>query len=216
MKTRANSIFVLLACMLGMHCDLDRIDDAGPFVCGEKFTDPRDGKTYKTVWIANDGSHDLAKPGKCWMAENLDFNTANFHSNCYNQEVIRCDTFGHMYGGLALNNCCMNGWHVATTEDWNNLFLVYGWTQGFTGNGPIYFGDSTTFLAGGSSKLDFLMGGSCLDPGNCEGSGESIGFWATDKNEFCFFNIQGSADVWSTAVIVGATDLRYYVRCIQN
>lgn len=216
MKTQYWALLIALGSFMGLNCNLDRIEDAGPFQCGQTFLDPRDGKSYKTVWIADDGSHNLSMPGKCWLAENLDFNTTNFNSNCYKNEPARCDTFGRMYNGLVLNNVCMNGWHVATAEEWSQLFLTYGWTELITGNGPIYNGDSITFLPGGLSKLDFLMGGSCLALDDCESAGQAIGFWASDKNSYAYFNEVGSSSVWSTAVIIGATDLRFYVRCVKN
>lgn len=208
--------FALVLASISMHCNLDRIDDAGPFVCGQSFVDPRDGKSYKTVWIADDGSHDLSKAGQCWMAENLNFNTSNFGSDCFAQQAIQCDTFGRLYNETVLGNICMNGWHIATSTEWSNLFKRYGWTELFTGNGPIYSGDSSVFLPGGISKLNFLMGGSCLEINDCEGIGDNTGFWATDENFFTFFGKSGNADVWTTAVIIGDPDLRYYVRCVKN
>lgn len=207
--------FLCLGCIL-CSCDLDRIDDEGPFVCGQIFLDPRDGKTYRTIWIADDGSHDLNKPGKCWMTENLEFNTSNFGTSCYATQPAKCDTFGRLYSSFVLSNVCMNGWHIATAEEWSDLYTTYGWTELITGNGPIYQGDSATFLPGGLSKLDLLMGGSCSSLEECDGSGQNVSFWATDSESFSFFNRGGNSSVWSTAVIFGATDPRFYVRCVQN
>ena len=217
MKTFKLNLFrsLWMFCLLP-SCDLDKIDDAGPFVCGQSIIDPRDGKSYETIWIAIDGSHNLSVSGKCWLAENLDFNTANFNSNCYNEEEANCTTFGHMYGELGLPTVCLNGWHIATSAEWSDLYKTYGWSEQFTGNGPIYSGDSTAFLPGGTTKLNLLMGGSCLAIDDCEGLGSQVSFWATNGNSFTYFNQSGSSGVWSTGVIIGNPDLRYYVRCVQN
>ena len=214
MKTKF-LFFSLILAVTGMHCNLDRIDDAGPFVCGQNFTDPRDGKSYKTVWIADDGSHDLGKAGKCWLAENLDFNTANFHSNCYEEDITRCDTFGRMYNSFPLASVCLNGWHIATTTEWSELFKTYGWTEGITGNGPIYSGDSSVFLPGGISKMDFLLGGSCFTgPDDCEGDGMYTAFWASDRFYNASFSKSGNSSVFAIQFI--ENDLRYYIRCVRD
>ena len=209
------NIFLSTVLLLFASCSLEEIPDAGPWECGQPFKDPRDGATYSTVWIADDGSHDETKPGKCWMVENLNFNTANFFSSCYGLTAGNCDIYGRVYSKQTLSNVCVNGWHVATAEEWKTLFQTYGLTEQLTGNGPIYSGSSAPFLPGGAAKTDFLMGGSCLAEDNCDGLDESIGFWG-GTDSFAHFNKTGSSQVWSTAVIVGATDLRYYVRCIQN
>ncbi len=196
-------------------CNLDEVPDTGAWECGQVFKDPRDGKTYKTIWIANDGSHDPNKPGKCWMVESLDFNTANFFSSCYGMADANCDLYGRVYSKQTLANVCTNGWHVATADEWKELFQTYGLTEQLTGNGPIYSGSATPFLPGGNTKLDFLMGGSCLADDDCSGLGDYVGFWG-GTDAFAGFNKSGSAQVWSTAVIQGASDLRYYVRCVND
>ncbi|MEP6795999.1 MAG: FISUMP domain-containing protein [Saprospiraceae bacterium] len=206
---------MLIVYIFFMSCNLDRIDNAGPFQCGQTIVDPRDGKSYKTIWIADDGSHNLSMPGKCWLAENLNFNTSNAFSNCYNEANVRCDTFGRMYNSLALASACLNGWHLATTTEWSDLFKTYGWTEIITGNGPIYSGDSLAFLPGGLSKMNFLMGGSCFPgPEACSDIGNSIGFWASDKFHNTFFNKSGSSSVF--AIQFAENDQRYYIRCVKN
>jgi uncharacterized protein (TIGR02145 family) len=205
--------FSLIIGLSFLSCNLDRVEDAGPFVCGQTITDPRDGKTYKTIWIAEDGSHDMNQPGKCWMAQNLNFNTSNFFSSCYQEIDSRCDTFGRLYSMQALPTACLNGWHIATPDEWKELYRTYGWTEVITGNGPLFSGDSTTFLPGGISRLDYLMGGECDGPADCLGLGETVGFWTSESQINSFFHISGSASVFS---IQFQSDWRYYIRCIQD
>jgi uncharacterized protein (TIGR02145 family) len=210
-----NIVLLISAALASPSCNLEKIPDVGPFQCGQTIIDPRDGKSYKTVWIADDGSHNVDMPGRCWLAENLDFNTSNFHSNCYQEELTRCDTFGRMYNSLSLSSVCLNGWHLATTAEWSELFKTYGWTEVITGNGPIYSGDSTVFLPGGISKMDFLLGGSCFTgPDDCEGAGTNTGFWASDRFNNAFFSKFGSSSVFAIQFI--ENDTRYYIRCVRD
>jgi uncharacterized protein (TIGR02145 family) len=202
-------------CTFFIGCNLDRVEDEGPFICGQDFTDPRDGKIYKTVWIAFDGSHDLNKAGKCWMAENLNFNTGNAASSCYDEQAINCDTFGRLYTQY-LTNTCVNGWHVATSEEWRGLFTTYGWTDEWTGLAYQLDGPVAPLLPGGTSRIDLLMGGSCEPADQCTGIGQSVTFWPDEDDYYCFFNKNGTAAVGILAVSNPPPDIRYYIRCVKD
>ena len=104
-----------------------------------KFTDARDGKTYRTVKIGS----------QIWMAENLnyDYNQNTAQSYCYNNSVANCTTYGRLYTWSAamdsaavfsgngkgcgdgktcsaikpVRGVCPEGWHLPDATEWNAL-----------------------------------------------------------------------------------------------
>lgn len=99
-------------------------------------TDPRDGKTYKTIEFN----------GQTWMAENLNFSDSSIvpllegHNTCYHEKESECELMGRLYsrdaamnssscafgrscslGDGTIQGICPDGWHVLTYSEAQNL-----------------------------------------------------------------------------------------------
>ena len=82
-------------------------------------TDPRDGKTYKTVVIWE----------QLWMAENLNYEMEDGTQNwCLDNKAENCDKYGRQYTFEAASAACPPGWHLPSDPEWGEL-LMYNYTE---------------------------------------------------------------------------------------
>ncbi|MCL2283654.1 MAG: hypothetical protein FWC26_10120, partial [Fibromonadales bacterium] len=78
-------------------------------IFAQAFTDPRDGKTYKTVKIGT----------QTWMAQNMNYNSSG--SSCYDNNSSGCEKFGRLYNWEAAKQACPVGWHLPSDNEWQVL-----------------------------------------------------------------------------------------------
>lgn len=76
-----------------------------PVVEGNTLKDNRNGKSYKLQNAA----------GKLWMAEDLNFETAN--SMCFNSEDTNCNKYGRLYTYAAAQRACPDGWRLPNRDE---------------------------------------------------------------------------------------------------
>lgn len=79
------------------------------------FTDPRDGKSYRTIKLA----------GKTWLADNLQYkcDSGIFHVN---NNPHYDEDYGFLYTWDSAQKACPEGWHIPTDEEWKGLFDAVG------------------------------------------------------------------------------------------
>ncbi|MDR1830721.1 MAG: hypothetical protein LBQ76_08135 [Candidatus Fibromonas sp.] len=104
-------IITILFTLLLLSCDKN--GPAQPFdeTLSQPFTDPRNGKQYKTVKTGN----------IVWMADNLDYETGDSLSWCLNGD---CEKYGRIYNWEKAMNVCPSGWHLPTAEEWRDFDMA--------------------------------------------------------------------------------------------
>jgi uncharacterized protein (TIGR02145 family) len=133
-----------------------------------EFTDPRDGKKYKTVKIGS----------QTWLAENLNWEGAGVW---YNGTLLFGSIFGRLYTWKEALTVAPPGWHLPTDEEWQKLVDFVGGDEvaveklrakdGWDGNGTDAFGFSA------------LPGGFRLRDGEFYHVGGGGNWWSTTEKD---------------------------------
>lgn len=177
------------------------------------FTDPRDGKIYKTVEIGK----------QVWMAENLNF-IIQQGCACYKDDTTNCDTYGRLYRWEAAKMACPPGWHLPSDEEWSLLIDILGGTKVAGGKmkASELWEEPANELTN-SSGFNALPAGQALYTGVGIGGFMGIGniavWWTATKPELSSNPIYLYINTYKKNKIIkesGRPNLKFSVRCIHN
>ena len=107
------------------------------------YVDARDNQPYKTITIGE----------QTWIAENMNYKTAN--SLCYTDSTLGevCDIYGQLYTWEDAQNACPAGYHLPDNSEWNTLITYVeseraGTKAGISLKAVETFQENTTTQAG--------------------------------------------------------------------
>lgn len=153
--------------------------------CGRKpetsvLKDPRDNKTYKTVFVGETE----------WMAENLAFYPGDDSAGvwAYNDDSSMIATYGLLYNWETACRVCPGGWELPTDDDWWALADALG--GGFTASGKMREAGFSHWRqpninANNSSLFSALPAGLRDSTAAYTGLGEVAAFWtSTPYNKY--------------------------------
>ena len=135
------------------------------------FTDPRDGKVYTTVRIAE----------KWIMAENLAYKPVQGNYWVYNNDTNNISLYGYLYDWETAKKVAPEGWHLPSRKEWTVLNKSLGLNKVTLNKDSER--NTTNFeklLPGGISGFNAVFGGNCLYNGNLFIQIDTIGkFWSS-------------------------------------
>ena len=147
------------------------------------FTDPRDGKTYKTVKI-----------GDQWiMAENLAYKPDSGRFWAYENNNSNLVIYGYLYDWETAMNIAPEGWHLPSRKEWRVIQKTLGVKLStFPYLEKIY----PKLIVGGSSGLDMLFGGMRTCDGEYKYLGDKARFWNSDDSgsEKTYYGLNSNKD----------------------
>lgn len=161
------------------------------------FTDPRDGKTYKTVEIGD----------QIWMAQNLAFKT---DGGCwaYEGKEENVDKYGYFYSAEVSKAVAPEGWHLPTKDEFNELLNSYKSKKRYK-----------ELMTGGGSGFNGELTGICLvESGNFTMFGKMAGFWSssTISNFVYSLVLKGKNDENNIAVGANPNNIATNIRLVKD
>lgn len=136
------------------------------------FTDPRDGRVYRTVRLI----------GKTWMAENLNYDVGD---RCwyYDDDPKYGEKYGRLYTWWAARKACPPGWRLPADEEWRALAT---WAGGFQDWNGWYKGDPekaySVLVESGANGFSALLGG-YRESGIYDGFGVFGRYWSGTEQQ---------------------------------
>ncbi len=187
-----------------------------------------DGNFYRTVELG----------GRCWFAENLNYETQT-GSWCYGDQEVNCDRFGRLYewetamsGSIteSARGICPEGWYIPTDEDFKILEREVGMERvesndsGWRGE-ELKIGDKLKDTSKcsevdedfcGSSNVDILLGGSRSSAGAFRYMGTHAFLWTSTITNDAAWRRLFSLDNPGVHRDTGTLKNAFFVRCIQE
>jgi len=171
------------------------------------FTDPRDGKVYRTVKIG----------GQVWMAENLAYNAPD--SKVYDNDESNGSKYGRLYNWGTAMKVCPNGWHLPSDKEWQTLV-------DFAGGDEIAgkkLKAKSGWKANGNGTDDFGFSALPGGDGNSRGSFNNVGkygFWWSSRevsSDNANYWVMGYSYEHASCPGFGGKSYMYgSVRCVQD
>ncbi len=185
--------------------DLSSSSSKKPEPAEGSFTDPRDGKVYKTVKIGD----------QVWMAENLNFETDS--SFCYRDSAYFCAMHGRLYKWTAAVDACPSGWHLPSKAEFESLIA----TVGEDSTAGKVLKSASGWSSGGNGSDDFgfaaLPAGDRGHDGGYSGAYFLAFFWSsTEINDNNVFNMYLTFNGDSVHQSVDIKDMGNSVRCVKD
>jgi len=155
---------------------------------GGSFVDERDGQVYRTVKMPD---------GKFWMAQNLNYKTQD--SWWYDNNKTNGEKYGRLYTWYAAKMACPAGWHLPSSQEWEDLITTAGdWVEA----GKLLKSKSGWNKKGnGMDRYGFsaLPGGDRASDGSFDGAGDFGYWWTATKdskgNTYCRHMYYGGGNV---------------------
>jgi uncharacterized protein (TIGR02145 family) len=187
-------------------------DYANPFVCGQPFSDPRDGKVYNTLLLGT----------QCWMKENLNVGTmvnspyslVEQSDNgipekyCFNNDPANCATYGGLYQWNEMmqysttpgvQGICPTGWHLPTDDDWTTLTT-------YVSSQPAYLCGYNTIAKALASTTLWIASGNACAVGNDLAANNATGFAALPggwRDGGAWMALPAQGTWWSSSSLAG-------------
>ncbi len=172
----------------------------------EKFTDPRDGNTYRTITINS----------VMWMAENLKYIVPGSDPYYFDNNPNNVPWYGVLYDWETAMKACPDGWHLPSGSEFHALVNHFDVDELYenSGSGPVSF--------------DIQLGGMQNHEGTFTEMDESAYFWtSTEYNEneaeyfsYLILNSRAMVDISreaDTEDIHGSEKIsKYSVRCVKD
>ncbi len=165
-------------------------------LCYGTFTDPRDGKTYKTIKIGN----------QVWMAENLNYDAGN-GTYCYDGKTSNCNQYGKLYTWEAAKRAVPQGWHLPDKTEFEQLLGYLG------GEGAAAYKELTKR----ECSFNVLFVGWRSSDGNCNHLGSIASLWSASENGTnTAWNLFVYSDIQTTSLDNYFKVSAFSVRCLKD